>query len=129
MKVIVTGNSVSIISSIALEDIKTINKYRPEALILTEGNGKEKTPVFRICTGNTASMNENGVCFTAKTSDGKAVMTEIFSGISEKDTKEQVADKYGCGILRLKKLEESLPEVLKAIETQKSTIMNAIDVQ
>lgn len=127
--IIITGDSVSVISTLSLEDIKTVEKYRPEALSLYEGEGKEKSLAFVVKAGSAPSMGAYGVSFTAETSEGKAVMTEIFSGQSAATIKDAVAEKYGVGILNLRKLELTIPEVLEEIKAQREEIKSAIEVQ
>lgn len=126
--IIITGDSVSVISTLMLEDIKTIAKYRPEALNLYEGDGKDKTLAFVVKAGNTPSMGAYGVSFTSETSEGNAVMTEIFAGQSAATIKDAVAEKYGVGILNLRKLELTLPAVLDEIKSQREEIKSAIEV-
>lgn len=126
--IIITGNSVSVISEIKLEDIKTVAKYRPEALNLYEGEGKDKTLAFVVRAGNTPSMGAYGVAFTSETSEGNAVVTEIFAGQSATTIKDAVAEKYGVGILNLRKLELTLPAVLEEIKSQREEIKSAIEV-
>lgn len=127
--IIITGDSVSVISTLKLEDIKTVLKYRPEALSVYEGEGKEKSLVFTAKVGSTPTMGTYGVVFTSETSEGNAVMTEIFSGQSAATIKDAVAEKYGVGILNLRKLELVVPEVLEEIKAQREEIKSSIEVQ
>ena len=127
-KIIITGDSVSVISSLTLEEIKTIAKYRPQALNLYETNGEEKSLVFAISTG-APRMSSYGVSFSAETTEGNAVMTEIFAGVSVDKIKDAVAEKYGVGILNLRKLELQIPEILEAVKNEREEIKSSIEVQ
>lgn len=126
--IIITGDSVSVISTLTLEDIKTVAKYRPEALNLYDGESKEKSLVFTVKAGTTPSMSAYGVSFTAQTSDGNAVMTEIFSGSTAATIKDAVAEKYGVGVINLRKLEAQVPTVIEEIKAEREEIKSSIEV-
>lgn len=127
-KITIVGKAVVITSAMKLEDIRTIKKYRPEALTLKGGeDGKE--PIFAIEVGNVGSINKVGVCFADETYDNNkyATFTRMVD-YSGDDIKEHVADELGSAITNLKKLEATLPNVLEEIAAEKADIMSNITV-
>ena len=129
-KIVIAGEAVVITSSLKLEDIKAIEKYRPNDLVLKGGeDGKE--PIFRIgATTGAGSINSVGASFGREASDGSglACITMVKTGVPTDNIKEWVADSLGSAITNLNALEEKLPEVLTAINTQKATVMANITV-
>lgn len=128
-KITIAGDAVVVTSAMKLEDIKTIAKYRPDALVLKGGeDGKE--PIFKlgVCTG-AGSICKYGAEFGSETHDDekKAVMT-LICDCREGDIKEVVADTIGAYVLNLNKLEDILPGVLEEIAAEKEQIMENITV-
>lgn len=128
-KITIAGEAVVVTSTMKLEDIKTIKKYRPEALTLMGGeDGKE--PIFKIGIGSgTGNINKYGAEFGSETHDAekKATITLICEA-GDGDIKEIIADTVGTYVLKLNKLEETLPAVLTEISTEKEKIMSNISV-
>lgn len=132
-KVVIAGNAVVITSSMKLEDIRTIKKYYPDALVLQGGKcGQE--PIFAIDVENNADgcgkINQYGASFAASTrnEEGLATITLICSEKVEGDIKEYVADKLGLAISRLNMLEETLPDILHIIEAKKAQVVGSISI-
>lgn len=127
----ITGNAIVVKSTLTPEQIALVAKYRPEALVLFEGEGKDRCPVFAIGTvsAGTGSINKVGACFPKNTTDpdGKAVIT-LIGEFGEGDVREQVADKIGKAILNLNTIEAALPAVIEEIEEQKAAIIENITV-
>lgn len=129
-KVLIAGDAVVVKSSMKLEDIKTIAKYRPNELILKGGeDGKE--PVFAIgTTTGCGSINEIGASFGRESNDEHklAIITMCTGEEVTGDIKNWVADHIGGALIKLNKLEEKLPAVLKEIAEEKATVMGNISV-
>jgi len=128
-KITIAGEACVVTSTMKVEDIRTIQKYRPDALILKGGeDGSE--PIFRIglTDDSTGCINRYGAEFYSETHDaeGRATMTLICR--AEGDIKEAVADTIGAYVMTLNKLEETLPAVLAEIETEKAEILANIEV-
>ena len=97
-KITIAGDAAVVTSAMKLEDIKTIEKYRPKELVLKGGeDGKE--PIFAVGTTNGAG-----------------------------DVKDWVADRLGAAIISLNKLEEKLPAVLDEIAAEKANVLSNITV-
>lgn len=128
-KITVVGGAAAIISTLKLEDLKTIQKYRPKSLTLMGGeNNKEPIFVIGAGTGN-GELNGNGAYFTEHTHDEEklACITISLSGV-QGDVKEYIADRFGEAIANLNKMEESLPAVLDEVQAQKATVMESITI-
>ena len=128
-KVTIAGDAVVVSSSMKLEDLKTIAKYRPKALTLMGGdNGKE--PVFAIgITSGPGSINNFGVSFGRESHDEQklATVTMVLKGATG-DVAEHVADVLGAALISLGKLEAQLPAVLEEIADEKAAVMSNITV-
>lgn len=128
-KIVIAGDAVVVTSELKLEDIKTIKKYRPDALVLKGGeDGKEPIFCLGVCNG-VGKINKYGAEFGSETHDDekKAVMT-LICDCREGDIKEVVADTIGAYVLNLNKLEAALPGVLEEIAAEKEQIMSNISV-
>lgn len=126
-KISIAGQAVVVTSAMALEDIKTIKKYRPKALILKGGeDGKE--PIFALSIGE-GKINPVGASFNQATRDeaklATLTMTTNFDG---EDIVAFVTDTLGGALMNLNKLEETLPAVLAEINAEKATIQQNITV-
>lgn len=128
-KIVIAGDAIIVTSSMKLADIQTIQKYRPSELVLKGGeDGKE--PIFAIgVTNGAGNINEVGASFGRTSHDEEkfATITMVTDGVTG-DIKEWVADRIGCAIISLNKLEEKLPAVLAEIEDQKAEVMGNITV-
>ena len=128
-KITIAGDAVVVTSSMKLEDLKTIEKYRRNELILRGGeDGKE--PIFAVCTtSGTGDINANGASFGSAARDGSGLACITMSvGGDPADVTEYVADKYGAAVIKLNKLEENLPAVLAEIAAEKATVMENITI-
>ncbi len=129
-KIVIAGDAVIFTSSLKLNDIKTVAKYRPDELVLKGGeNGKE--PIFAVSAAEgTGKINQYGVTFTQETRDGAklATLTVLAKGVGDGGMKEWVADQYGKALIYLNKLEAKLPGVLAEISAEKDSVMRNITV-
>ena len=129
-KIVIAGDAIVVTSALKLEDIRTIEKYRPKELVLKGGeDGKE--PVFAIGTTNgTGNINAVGASFGRESHDGEklATITMYVGGTESGDIKEWVADRVGAAIINLNKLEEKLPAVLDEIAAEKAAVLSNITV-
>lgn len=129
-KITIAGDAVVITSSMKLEDLAKIKKYRPDALVLKGGeDGKEPIFCVSVSEGGSGSINKYGVEFTSETHDDAklASVTMVGEGITG-DIREVVADNFGLPVLNLNKIEATLPAVLAEIDAEKASIMANITV-
>lgn len=128
-KIVVAGDAAVITSAMRLEDLRTIEKYRPKELVLKGGeDGKE--PIFGIgTTQGVGNINAVGASFGAETRDDEklACITMIIDGVTG-DVKDWIADRLGAAIINLNKLEAKLPAVLEEIAAEKSAVMGNITI-
>lgn len=127
----IVGDAVVITSTMKLEDIRTIKKYRPDALTLRGGkDGKEPIFCIAVCNSGTGNINQYGAEFSrASHDDAKlATITKMVPHSDDTDIKEFVADTYGAYVLNLNKLEATLPSVMEEIATEKEQILANITV-
>jgi hypothetical protein len=130
-KVVIAGDAVVVTSSMKLQDLLTIAKYRPEALVLRGGeDNKEKLFCISANESGIGEINKYGATFGSESHDDEKLATITFGlyNPGEGDIKEQVADVIGSSIISLRALEETLPAVLEEIKSEKATVMDSITV-
>ncbi len=128
-KITIAGDAVVVTSSLSLEDIKKIGKYRPRALNLMGGENN-KDVIFAIgATKGTGNINQYGASFAGETHDDAklATITLVAEGVTG-DVKEWAAERIGAAIINLNKLEATLPAVLAEINDEKATVLGNITV-
>lgn len=128
-KIVIAGDAAVITSSLKLEDIRTVEKYRPKELVLYGGeDGKE--PVYAVgSTTGTGNINAVGASFGRETRDDHKLATitmVIPSNVA--DAKEFIADSLGAAIINLNKLEQKIPAVLEKISAEKAEVLSNISV-
>lgn len=131
MNVKVVGNNVIITTVVSLEELKELNKRKPEALVLTEKNGDKVKEIFRVGVGE-SSLSVYGAAFSGNTNTEPklAMLTLDISGKSEEmDVKEYIADTYGAAILKLSRVEEQFLPALEAAASERETISGMISVE
>ena len=130
-KIVIAGDAVVVTSSMKLEDLLTIAKYRPEALVLRGGDeGKEKIFALSVNKNGVGEINKYGATFGSESHDDDKLAT-ITMGLTcgrDTDVEECVADNIGAAIIRLNELEEALPAVLEDIAAEKAMIKSSISV-
>ena len=125
-KVTIAGNSYVITSSVAMEDLETVKKYRPAALAITDEETKET--LFKVGVGAT-SASDFGISFGGVTNDEKKLATATLPIPSDvEDAKEYVLDKAGLAIANLNKVEAGISEALKEIKVERDNIAKNITV-
>lgn len=130
-KLSILGNAVVVTSAVKLEDIRTIEKYNRDALILKEDIEGKKVPVFGVATGSTGEINQNGATFADATRDdnkfAQITLCTCLENITG-DVKDWAADKFGKALTRLNQLEATIPTVLEQISADKAAVMANITV-
>jgi len=122
----ISGASAVLVSDIALDDWKKVEKFEPDALRIVDEEGDT---VFRVMTGGTAgSADNNGVCFGEYTNSGKATVTALFDTDID-DKIAAVKDMMGNALLDLNDIEEGIPAVLEAIAAKEAKIEGLINAQ
>ena len=120
-------DTVYVASAVKLGDILKLEKYRPAALTLKEGEGDKAVPVFRVCTGKSATIDANGAVFDrTKDKDKPAEVSLVYTG--DGDIKEYVKDKLGLALVRLNKLEGLISAALGDVDADRAALDAMIEV-
>lgn len=127
----IVGEAVVLTSNLTMEDIKTVEKYRPLALQLNGGvDGKDIVFVIGTTTNPRGSINNVGAEFGGIAHDGTGRATITFDlPQSNGDVRDAVAEYIGTSILDINKLEAKLPQVIEEINAEKAAVMKSISIQ
>ena len=125
-KVTIAGNSFVVTSAVSMADLETIQKYRPQALAITDPETKET--LFRVGIG-ASSMSDYGISFGGVSNDDAKLATATLPIPSDvEDAKEYVLDRAGLALVNLEKVEGEIAEVLGDIRTERDSIAESITV-
>lgn len=128
-KITVAGKAIVLTSSLRYEDIKLVEKHRPEALTVYGTGDDGKEPIFMLRAGEKDTINEFGISFSGETHEEKlASLTAFFPFIEGEDIRETVADMFGKALKHLEQLEASLPAIIEEIKSERAEIMSNIDI-
>lgn len=127
----ILGTSVTITSTIKVKDLKTLAKFKPAALKLTETVGSVKEEKFSVALDTnpiTPSVTKYGIVFNSENADGYAEVTlQIPASIAADKRKEYVAETYGYALLSLNELESQIAKVLAETEADFIAINDNIE--
>ena len=122
----IAGNSYVVTSSVSMEDLETVKKYRPAALALTDPETKET--LFKVGTGAN-SVNDFGVSFGGVSNDEKKFAAATLPIPADvEDVKEYVLDKAGLALANLNKVEAGIAAALTEVRAERDTIAKNITV-
>lgn len=130
-KITIAGDAGVITLAKTLEDIKTLEKYRPKALRLFEKDedGKKEEVFVVASTKGPGSINKYGASFGSASHDENRFATitvEIPADVE--DAVAYMADKVGMAIVMLNKVEAQFDEALAGIAADKATVLENITV-
>jgi len=122
-KIKTAGGAAALVSDLKLEDIQLLEKYRPKALTLREGDEE----VFRVQTGEEGSISKFGVCFASATRDtaGLAEITRMIPA-DVTDVKEFAVDEFGPAVLLLNSVEAQAAEALTGVKEELDRVRAAV---
>ena len=129
-KIYLAGDAVVITSALSLESLRTVKKYRPEALNLYGGKENEFL-LFSVLVDRGSAVCANAIAFNAATRDDEklATLTAMLpESAKDTDVKEYLADEYGAIITNLNKIEAAIPAVLEEIAAEKAAVMSNISI-
>lgn len=125
----ILGTAVTITSAIKVADFKTLAKFKPAALALTEVVDGVKEEKFSVALGTSPSVTKYGIVFDSANADGYAEVTlQIPASIAADKRKEYVADTYGYALLNLNQLEGQIAEVMAETEADFIAINDGIEL-
>ena len=123
------GQACVVESEYTVEDIAKLEKFRPNALTLYQGDGKDKELVFAVgTTKGKGSIGKFGASFGSNSaSSGKAAITMMIpEGVN--DAKKWAVDTIGKAIIDLKTVEDQYAAALADVDAEQATIEAAITV-
>lgn len=125
----ILGQACVVESEYTVEDIAKLEKFRPNALTLYEGEGKDKELVFAVgTTKGRGSIGQYGASFGANSaSSGKAAITMMIPD-DIKDAKKWAVDTIGKAVINLKAVEDQYDSALADVADEQATIEAAITV-
>ena len=125
----ILGTAVTITSAVKVADFKTLAKFKPAALALTEVVDGVKEEKFSVALGTSPSVTKYGIVFDSMNTDGYAEVTlQIPASIAADKRKEYVADTYGYALLNLNQLEGQIAEVMAETEADFIAINDNIEL-
>lgn len=125
----ILGTAVTITSAVKVADFKTLAKFKPAALALTEVVDGVKEEKFSVALGTSPSVTKYGIVFDSENTDGYAEVTlQIPPFIAADKRKEYVADTYGYALLNLNQLEGQIAEVMAETEADFIAINEGIEL-
>lgn len=124
----ILGTAVTITSAVKVADFKTLAKFKPAALALTEVVDGVKEEKFSVALGTSPSVTKYGIVFDSANTDGYAEVTlQIPPFIAADKRKEYVADTYGYALLNLNQLEGQIAEIMAETEADFIAINDGIE--
>ena len=127
-KVKIVGSAAVVISSKKLEDIKTLEKYRPKALSLFSEDGKEALFTVGSTVGK-GSIGKYGASFGDASHDEEKLATitlDIPSGVE--NATEWAVDTIGVALNDLNKVESQIKIALEEVLGELDEVRNNIAV-
>ncbi len=125
----ILGTAVTITSAIKVAVFKTLAKFKPAALKLTETVDGVKEEKFSVALGTSPSVTKYGIVFDSENTDGYAEVTlQIPASITADKRKEYVADTYGYALLNLNQLEGQIAEEYAETEADFVAINEGIEL-
>ena len=124
------GDSLVFTSAMKLEDLKLIEKYRPEALTVYEEKDDKKVKVFKAMTGDEAGgeLTAYGVVFSANASPEGYARVTMFHDLPTDKLEDAIVDEFGPALLRLNALEAQLTGKVDEIKEEHARIKETITV-
>jgi len=126
----IAGSACVIESAHTVDEIKQLERFRPNALKLTEDvNGKkEETFCVGVTSKGTGSVGQYGVSFAPTPSaSGKAIVTLMIpEGVT--DAKKWAADTVSVAIIKLNKVEKQFASALTEVKDEQKAVNDAITV-
>ena len=126
----ILGDSFTVVSTLKVAEVKTLEKYAPKALKLISEDDK-KSEIFGVgFNANGGSINKIGVTFNGESEDGLAYLTQPIKTDAKTAEAKQAAvmDAIGFATLSLKKVEDKAAEALTEIQTNITAVKAGITV-
>lgn len=123
------GEAIVVTSAIKLEDLKKVERYSRDSLIL-KGGEDGKQPIFGVCVAQEGMGNISSISVsfapTTRNAEGYATVTmTIPDGVA--NAKEWMVDKFGGALMNLAALEKELPAVVEKIKADAKAVADSIE--
>ena len=130
MKTKVVGEALVITSGFTMEDLREVEKYKPEALKLIKEDNGSREEVFAVClVPNADTIGKYGANFGAATGEnGLATITRCVSLDGVTDVKQYIADNLGAALANLDAIEVQVGAALEEVKAMKQKAMDSIEV-
>lgn len=128
-KITIAGDAYVVTSAKTLEEIETLEKYRPDALKLFNINEDgRKEVVFAVgSTKGEGAITQYGASFSGVTHDEQKLATiTMHLPAGTEDAVEYVAEKVGTAIINLNKVEAALDTALAEVVAEKAKVRENI---
>lgn len=130
-KIVIAGNAAVIKSTLKLEDIALVEKYRPNELTLKGGeDGKEPIFTLGVAAEGCGNVGTYGASFDCETRDDEklACTTMMITGSPAGDIADWIVEELGGAMTNLGKLEARLPDVIREIHEEQTAVKANISV-
>lgn len=132
MKATVKFNSLFVASKFNVETLKKVTKFRPDALVLYKGEGKDKVPVCAMMVDSKDDISKNGVVFAndSVTGENVAVLSRpVPADLKTPDAiKAWVRDYLGLTIVNCEKIEAQIDAAMESIAADEAAMNAAINI-
>lgn len=127
-KIIAAGDAAVVVSSIKLEDLRKVAKYRPDALTLKDEDGNA---YFAVCVGKKPEIGKFGVVYNAEMNDGSGIAC-LTVDISDRnpavDVKTYLADLLGGTLANINAVETGVAATLSEIDAEIASVKDSIEI-
>ena len=125
MKIEVVGNVVVLQMDHSIEQLKRLEKRRPEALCVMDDEGK--CSKFRVSTMGTPGLNNNGLTVTENGVNGKAAYTFPVDATAG-DVKKWIVEKAGTALCYLNTISNQIDAAIAVTTRLDKELMDLIHV-
>lgn len=122
----ILGEAAVLTSMFQMENLKTILKYKPSALVVQDEETKEETFRVNIAKSGAGHMNRYGISFSPTPDKNGWAQVTVSLPEEHGNPKDYIEDAYGETILNLKKLENKMFSILGEIEVARKAIRDSI---
>lgn len=130
MKIKIFGDALIITSALKEQEIKTVEKFCPEMLVLKETIDEKPQAIFALRLGTAGSFNKNGVIFDGKDQEGFACVTLCGNptNLSQTEKAQQFIENNARAIAYATKLEEQIGRALTEHATLIDSVANTVEI-
>lgn len=121
------SNALTVVSTLTAEQVETVAKQDPEALMLFSGEGNDRYAEFAVTYDKKrayGTVENNGINFPGTDKDGHLLVTVLIpANVAAED---YVYDKYAVALAQLANVEQKVVESLKTTSKTKAEFIKTI---